>query len=177
MESSELEAVRLQVRRAYELGRARRALLVLIPILALAWPAWRVGGDARGPVLAGGLLSLVGVAFLWRGKRAGGVVLPAMFAGALPFGCGLWAHCAVESRFGLCVFACLAGGVAAGFLVARFAQRSDARGETWAYAGTVAILTGSVGCACVGLGGLVGLVVGLGVVALPALLTPARASS
>ena len=165
------------MRRAYELGRVRRALLVVIPILALGALGWRVGGDARGPVLGGALLSLVGIWFLWRGQRVGGVVLPAMLAGTLPFGCALSTHCLGESRFGVCVLACFAGSVVAGLILASIARRSAALLETWMSAGVVAFLTGSVGCACVGVGGLVALALGLGIVAGPSLLGPLRSSS
>jgi len=176
MEPRELEAVRLRMRRQYELGRVRRSLFVLIPILALCVIAWRVGEDPRGPVVGGAMLALVTLAFLWRGQRAGRAVLPALLAGLLPFGCALYAHCAAESRLGLCALACAAGSVVAGLVIARLARRADARAKTWTYAGAVTLLTGSLGCACIGLGGLAALVLGLASVAVPSLLTGARAT-
>jgi hypothetical protein len=177
MGPSDVAAVRERLRRRYELARARRALIVLIPILAMAGLTWRVAGDLWGPIFGGALLSVVGVVFLWRGQAAGRVVVPAMLAGAVPFACALWAHCAGERSVGVCTLACLGASVAAGLMVARVARRSDAHARTWAYAGSVAILTGSIACACLGIGGLLGLALGFGAVAVPSLLAPSRAST
>ena len=59
-----------------------------------------------------------------------------------------------------CLPACIAGGVVAGFAVSWFAKQ---RGLDWRFfvgASAVSLLTGAMGCACIGYSGVFGLTAG-----------------
>ena len=64
------------------------------------------------------------------------------------------------------------GGALAGVIIARLAKRSSAPLGSWAAGGVVAALTGALGCACIGVFGVLGLVVGMVVVSAPLVLRP-----
>ena len=68
-----------------------------------------------------------------------------------------------------CVPACLAGGVLAGVVVGSIGVRTKRGWGFWLAASGVSLLTGAMGCACVGVPGLVGLVMGYTVMTVPAL--------
>ena len=61
----------------------------------------------------------------------------------------------------MCLPACFAGGIVAGLVLAAQARRSSARLETFAASASLALAAGSMGCGCVGLGGVVGAFLGL----------------
>jgi hypothetical protein len=60
----------------------------------------------------------------------------------------------------LCIPACATGGVLAGLAVAAVGIRRRSGIGFWLAASAVALLTGAMGCGCVGYAGLVGLVLG-----------------
>lgn len=167
--------------RAYELGRARHAAVLAVPLVALSIVAACLG--AR-PVTAG----VVGVAlltatwfFLWRGQTLGRSVFPGILAGLVPLALAVGARsyghvCTGSQCVSLCIPACTVGGVLAGFLIARAGRHAASRGRFVLGASALAVLVGSLGCSCVGYGGVAGLGVGLLVTLLPAALTPRRAT-
>jgi hypothetical protein len=101
-------------------------------------------------------------------------------AGLIPL---FFAHCAnqwghVCTPYGctsLCVPACAAGGVLAGLTVEWLARRGPRPQLTRGLGMIVAILTGGLGCACVGAFGLLAMIAGLAVSLLGSRLMPARA--
>jgi hypothetical protein len=75
----------------------------------------------------------------------------------------------------MCVPACSAGGVIAGLAVASVGNRRRAGAVFWLSASSLALLTGAMGCACVGYAGVVGLGVGFAAGVVPGLLRRAFA--
>jgi hypothetical protein len=173
MEPTDLDVLRRRARRMYELGRWRRALVAAVPAAALSSIAARSTHEVLDPMAGGSLLAIASVVFLWRGQHAGRAVLPGMVAGLIPFTAALLVRCAGETRFAICAVVSFLASAVGGLLVARSARVSGAIGRTWLYAGSVAILTGSVACTCIGVGGLAGLVLGLASVGAPSLLSRA----
>jgi hypothetical protein len=170
MRPSDLEAVRHRTKQLYEVGRGRRALVGALPAMTLVAIAVRSIHEVVDPIVSGALLAVVSILFFWRGQHAGRAVLPGTVAGMFPFAAALAMGWVGETRFMLCAGISFVASVVGGLLLARRAHRSASRARTWMYAGLVAVLTGSVACTCIGLGGLVGLVVGLAAVATPSLL-------
>lgn len=157
---------------AYEAGRRRLASHVALPLLVpgvlVAWLGHR---PAFGAAIAASMAALAWV-LVWRGRVAGRAVLPGALAGLLPLGMALGAQsvghvCTGTECYSLCVPACATGGVLAGLLIARLGRHVASPLQFWAVAGLLAALEGSLGCSCVGLGGIAGLILGLSVTVLP----------
>ncbi|MEW5742710.1 MAG: hypothetical protein AB1938_27580 [Myxococcota bacterium] len=153
-------------RRAYERSRLGRALAVAAPVVMLPAVSFLLGTSAASATLLGaGLVTAVALG-VWRGgavalSNAAGLkagLIPLVFAhGAKAFG-----HvCTPAGCTTLCVPACAAGGVLAGALVEWWARRGPRPNVTRALGAGVAVLTGGLGCACVGYAGLLALLVGL----------------
>lgn len=167
-----IEAIERRARLAYEAGRLWRAALAAAPILVLAACAGQVGGRTSGALSLGVAVYLVGSLFLWRGQDAGRAVLPGILAGVVPLSFALGARalghvCTGEVCVSLCVPACASGGVLAGLMITWFARRTSAEARSWVCAGSLALLTGALGCSCAGFGGILGLVGGLAVTGAP----------
>lgn len=177
MERLDLDALRRRSRRTYEIGRWRRASVSVLPAAALALLATRAAGEIMDPIVTATILALVSVAFSWWGQHAGSAVLPGTLAGTLPFAAALAVRWSGETRFATCAVVSFVASAIGGLLLARRVRRSDARARAWLYAGAIALLTGSVACSCIGLGGFVGLVLGLAAVATPSLLLLSRSDS
>jgi hypothetical protein len=166
------------VRRAYERGRAKRALVSAMPIAVVAAIAWAMEPELAPIASASALMFVAAVFFFFRGRGLGKGVLPGVAAGIVPFvamhAARAYGHvCAGSSCFTVCVPAAVIGGLVAGVFVGRLAARSeDQAGRVWASAGVMATLTGSLACACIGVGGLVGLVAGLLVGSIPLAIRP-----
>src|SRR5713101_3077387 len=165
MESPELKENERRARRAYEAARLRRAVLAFAPILLLV-TATALTGHRFGYTLAfGSALFALGVALLWYGLSAKQAVLPGVAAGLVPL---LFALCARQMNHAcggdhclmFCVPACLAGGVIAGIVVGSIGVRTRRGFGFWLAASGVCLLTGAMGCACVGLPGVMGLALG-----------------
>ncbi len=179
MDPSELDGLRRRLRLRYELSRLERALWGLFPALALAGVALVLGGTPRTVVTFGAVLGTLAVAALFRGQHAGRAVFPGLAAGLVPLACSLGARsfghvCAGGHCYSMCLPACFAGGIVAGLVLAAQARRSSARLETFVASSSLALAAGSMGCGCVGLGGVVGAFLGLLLVATPVLLIPVR---
>ncbi|GAC1356683.1 MAG: hypothetical protein NVSMB47_10080 [Polyangiales bacterium] len=169
-----------QARRTYERARLRGAFVLALPIVAIAGLAWLIDRQTMPIAVAGPLLFATAVVFFWRGQHLGRGVLPGIAAGAIPF---VAMHVARASGhvcngamcFSACLPATFAGAAIAGLVSAQRARRSGAPLASWGSAGFIAVLTGALGCACIGLGGVVGLVAGLLVGSVPMVLRPAVA--
>jgi len=69
-----------------------------------------------------------------------------------------------------CVPVCSVGGLVAGLAVASIGNQRRAGVVFWLSASTLALLTGAMGCACVGYSGVAGLAVGFAAGVVPGLL-------
>ncbi len=81
------------------------------------------------------------------------------FLGAMTHGCS-----------SLCVPACTLGGVVAGLAVARVGNQRRAGIWFWPSSSGLALLTGSMGCACIGYSGVASLGIGFAAGVVPGLL-------
>lgn len=95
----------------------------------------------------------------------GAGLLPLVFA----LGANHFHHCGPTAWKTLCVPACIAGGVLAGLIVAGIAYRRRAGAAFWGSAASLTLLTGAMGCGCIGYGGMLGLGAGFAVGVAPML--------
>lgn len=114
---------------------------------------------------------------LWYGRDPQKAVLPGIAAGLVPLALALCANhmhaCSAEGCSSLCVPACALGGFVAGLAVASVGNRRRVGIWFWLSASSLALLTGAMGCACIGYSGVVGLSIGFGVGVVPGLLRKA----
>lgn len=113
----------------------------------------------------GSALYPFGLIALWRGEEAGRAVLPGVLAGAVPLVLSLCTShighfCAAGSCYSLCLGACVVGGVTGGFIVARLGSKERHSVSFWLVGSGLALLTGALGCGCVGYSGLAWLAAG-----------------
>lgn len=174
MDSIDLTLLRRRTRRAYEFARLRRALLGVAPVLVLvALAAWV--GSRPVSTLGFGLATVCGgVLMLWYGREPQKAVLPGVVAGLVPLVFALSANhlsaCGADGCGSLCVPACALGGVVAGLAVASVGNQRKAGLGFWVSASALALLTGAMGCACIGYTGVLGLGAGFGAGVVPGLL-------
>jgi hypothetical protein len=114
----------------------------------------------------------------WRGGPHAEVATPALWAGLVPFAAPLlsrgYGHLCVEGAcVSYCLLACGIGGFLAGLV---FAARARPRGAAWASGAGILALTGALGCTFAGVPGLLGMLAGGVVGAVPAAWWMARAS-
>lgn len=171
-----------RARRAYELGRARRAAIFAAPILALPAIAGAMAPEPAAPYALGALLYVVAALCAYLGRDLARGVLPGVAAGFVPFAlvhaARAYGHvCTGSGCMSLCLPACVAGGLAAGAAFAYVVRRRRSSRAAWISAGLVASLTGSLACTCVGLGGVAGLLAGILVGAAPFALRPASSGA
>lgn len=161
----EVEALKRRLRRVYELRRLRSAVVGFAPMLLLIALAAALGGRLALASVAGASLFLLGVASLWYGREPGRGVLPGALAGAFALLLALCANhmghfCTGERCLSWCVPACVAGGVIAGGLVSFVGLRQRRGAGYWVTASSITLLTGALGCSCVGFAGIGGLAAG-----------------
>ena len=173
----------LLARRAYESGRRWRALELALPLLGVGVLAAVTGTRVPVAVVVSLALTTLAFAFLVRGQAVGRAVVPGLLLGLVPFACARAAQhvpasmghlCTGSACVSWCIPMCVGGGFLAGALIGRVARRSSAPLAFAVAAGALAALTGALGCACVGLSGVVGGVVGIGSGLLPTLAWPRR---
>lgn len=172
MASIDVIALERRIRRRYEAARLGRAVLGMLPAAALVWLAVVIAARPSSTLLFGIAMLLGGVALLWYGREPRRALLPGLGAGIVPLGLALaanaWGHvCTGSGCTTLCLPACVAGGTIAGLLVASVGHRRRAGWGFWGTASAIALLTGAMGCACIGLAGVGGLVLGFGAGLLP----------
>ncbi len=170
----DLQELERRARRRYEVARARRALVGAAPALALLF-VLAIGAIDR-LLLVGLALSLyVCLAMLlWVGRDAARAVLPGLAAGLVPLVFSLVAHTISHDCAGwtclVCIPMCASGGLIAGAAVSWLGLRLRFGAVYWAAASLLVLLVGAMGCACVGVSGVVGLLLGLVVGAAPGVL-------
>jgi hypothetical protein len=172
MESVERLEERAKLR--YELARVRRAVLGFAPVLVLVAVAAFFAKRPSSTVSFGIAVFAVGAVLLWYGRDLRRAVLPGVAVGIVPMAFALCANhvghmCMGDHCTSLCIPACAAGGLVAGLAVAGIGIRRRSGAGFWVATSGVALLTGAMGCGCVGYGGVAGLVVGFAVGLLPAL--------
>lgn len=170
--NDELDRTLRRARFHYEWMRARRALLGFLPVFGLVGAVCALSDQPERALASGIILFLLGAAVLWYGRDLRRAVLPGVAAGLLPislvFGAEHLGHaCGGSSCTSLCLAACVAGGFLAGGWVTSSKTAREARVAFWVAASAVALLTGAMACARLGIAGMGGLLFGYGVGALP----------
>jgi hypothetical protein len=167
-------SVERKARWAYERARLRSAALGVLPLIALVGVAvW----FARRPLSSlgfGAIAVVAGLVMLFYGRDPQRAVLPGVAAGSIPLilaTCANRLHCCGPEGCGMwCVPACAAGGVVAGLVIARIGVVKRAGPFFWVSASGLALLTGAMGCSCVGYSGVVGLGLGFSFGVVPGVL-------
>lgn len=167
MDSIESAHWRRRARLMYEWARLRRALVGFAPALLVVALAAFITPRPASALLFGGALFCAGVALLWYGHDLHRAVLPGVLAGVVPLAVALCANqvghvCTGASCVSLCLPACAGGGLIAGITVSVIGHRRKLGGGFWIAGSVVALLTGAMGCACIGYAGLFGLLAGYG---------------
>jgi hypothetical protein len=174
MASIDLEGLRGKARAAYEWGRVRRAVVGFAPVFALVALASALAGGFGDIAPFGCALFAAGVAALWYGREPKRAVVPGLVAGLLPFVLTLSAMRMGSACFGahcssVCLAACVAGGLCAGYVIGRTGVRRRYGFGYYLTGSAVSVLTGAMGCVCLGAAGLGGLALGYGMGVVPAL--------
>jgi hypothetical protein len=174
MDSTDLVQRQRRARLAYELGRVRLALLGIAPLLILIAAAVWLGERPAAALAFGSATLALGAGMLWYGRDPQRAVLPGIAAGMVPLAFALCANkmyaCGADGCSSLCVPACTLGGVVAGLAVAGVGNQRRAGPAFWLSACGLALLTGAMGCTCIGSSGVVGLGVGIAAGVVPGLL-------
>lgn len=179
--TNQLNQTLRRARLRYEWTRARRAVLGFLPVFVLVAVACALGDRPWWALLFGLLLFMAGVVALSYGRGARRAVLPGLAAGMAPLVLVLLARhvghvCGGAECTSLCLQACVVGGAIAGLAVGFTKGARTAGAAFWVAASFVAVLTGAMACARLGISGIVGLVSGYLVGLLPGLIRRARRS-
>jgi hypothetical protein len=181
MDSTELSEVERRTRARYEWARAKRAVVGFAPLLLVVAVATAV---ARHPSVTGALgiaAFIAGAVMLWYGRDPKRAVLPGVLAGLVPLALALCTShmhgCTGDGCMMMCVPACSVGGLVAGLAVASVGNQRRAGAVFWLSASALALLTGAMGCACVGYSGIAGLAIGFTAGVVPGLLRRAFGQS
>ncbi|HVY26129.1 MAG TPA: hypothetical protein VHB79_06235 [Polyangiaceae bacterium] len=174
MASDNLSLIERRVRRKYEWARARRAFWGFTPVLLIVAAAAALAKRPGSTLTFGALMFALGVAALWYGRDVRKAVLPGVALGLIPLVLALCANhmhhvCMGDACMSVCLPACTAGGLVAGIGMAIVGQRQRLGVGYWLAASAITLLTGAMGCSCVGYAGVLGLAAGFGVGLLPAL--------
>jgi hypothetical protein len=174
MASIDLGRLEQRARRRYEWARLRRAALGFAPAVAIIAGAALLGGRPRSALSFGCTLFVAGAFLLWYGRDVRRAVLPGLAFGLVPLALALCATrvghvCNGEHCMSVCVPACSLGGVLAGLAIAAIGHRGKHRWPFWAGASSIALLTGAMGCSCVGYSGVIGLSLGFAIGLVPGL--------
>lgn len=172
MDSTEMTNVERRARLRYEWRRVRRAVLGFAPAIAIIAVAAWLATRPMWPITFGALMFAYGVVLLWYGRDLKRAVLPGVVAGVMPLAFALCASrighvCTGDRCMMVCIPACTVGGVVAGLAVAAVGHRGKHGFGYWASASGIALLTGAMGCACIGIAGVVGLSAGFAVGLVP----------
>jgi hypothetical protein len=167
------DELRAGCRKAYEQSRVGLGLRAAWPVVPMVALALYVGDRPRHTLLVGALLALAAASLRWRGETYARALTPGFLAGSAPLLLPLLfratSHCCIGSIcMSSCMLGCVGGGVIAGVavgLAAALEQRS--RGPFLLSASLIAGLAGMLGCAVVGVSGVIGMAVALAITSLP----------
>lgn len=168
------ERIEHRARLRYEWARVRRALIGFAPALLVVAVAAVFAKRPSSTVAFGIATFAMGTVLLWYGRDLKRAVLPGAVAGLVPLVLVLCANrmdhvCMDGACMNICLPACAVGGVVSGLVVAAVGVRHKGGLGFWLSASAVALLTGAMGCSCIGYAGLVGLAGGFGVGVVPGL--------
>ncbi len=179
MDTVDLTRVERRARARYEWARAWTATLGFAPVLIIVASAAILGRHSYATLALGVGMFVAGAVMLWYGREPKRAVLPGVLAGLIPLALVLCANhlhgCTGDDCMMVCMPACVAGGVVAGFVVAAVAARRRASIAFWVSASGLTLLTGAMGCACIGYAGVLGLAAGYLVGVIPGLIRRALA--
>lgn len=155
-----------QLSAAYEKGRWFWALGRVLPVSLIPASVLLLGGRPAGVLGFGFLLMVSLVPLLWSGKELARGAWVGLSSGlpalAFPLAAQFAGHACLSSGcYSLCIPACISGGLVAGFLLSRRCLSSPSPVASMGSALGVALLTGALGCSCVGFSGVAGLFAGL----------------
>ncbi|MGD0835931.1 MAG: hypothetical protein ABSB49_04710 [Polyangia bacterium] len=170
-----IDHVERRARMRYEGARLRRALIGFAPVLVVVILAARFSQRPSSALGFGLAMFAMGIVLLWYGRDLKRAVLPGIAAGLLPLVLVLCANhvkhvCLGGTCMTLCVPACAVGGIVAGLATSSVGVRHKSRVAFWLAMSALALLTGAMGCSCIGHGGVVGLALGFGAGTVPGLL-------
>jgi hypothetical protein len=169
-----------RARAGYEQARVRFALQVAAPVAVLPLLSFSLGTAGRSAAVLGvGLVVTLALA-TWRGGGFSLGAFSGLKAGLFPLAFAhaakLFGHvCTPAGCTTLCVPACATGGIIAGLLVERWARTSSRPALTRGLGIGVALLTGALGCSCVGWSGVLALLASLAATSLATRLVPRAA--
>lgn len=148
-----------RMRRAYELGRLKRAACSVWPLVGVSTVSLLLGSVRILDVVLAGALVVIGFGFVWQGQVAEKAVVPGVAAGLAPFVLAWLANgpregCEHGSLYSYCVLACAVGGVVAQVVVVRFARNHQKQVTAWGLATVLAFVVGGMGCGCIGYSGI-----------------------
>lgn len=173
MDSIDLNQLEREARARYERRRFGLSFAGAAPVLLVIAAAAFFAKRPTSVAFFGGLLFVTGVVLLWRGRDLRLALWPGVLSGLIPLVAALVANhghgCSGDHCSTLCVPACTAGGVTAGFVVSVIATRLKLGWGFLAAASAVSLLTGAMGCSCVGYSGVLALVGGFSVGLVPQL--------
>lgn len=157
----DLDSLRMDARRGYELGRVRfagRIIAVIAPLAAVCW--WETRASLKCAVFAVGLIALA-MGLRRRNQRGVEDVNAGLLAGLVPAGTALLiCHFAPTCPETLLVGTCVAAGALAGIAIGRYVIVNHL-GQRGMAAGLIALLTASLGCVGVGIGVTFGIAVAM----------------
>lgn len=165
--------LRSRAKRAYELERLRLGVVAALPVVPLVALSMCVSGGPKLALSAGILLAALAVCLRARGQAYGRALMPGLLAGTvpllLPMALRASGHCCVAGVcWPGCMMACIGGGLVAGLAVGiTAAGQNEQRGAYLISAVSVAGLTGALGCAVVGVAGLVGMALAICLTSVP----------
>ena len=150
---------------AFRKGRRSEALWLFSAAAVLLGVALLCNAQWGSILPIGGVLLLLSAVFGYTGF-AGRVAWAALLLGAIPLACATCAQhighiCTPTGCVSWCLPLCLFGGSLAGILLARTALASPKPATSFIGGAALVFTTGALGCACVGLGGVVGMGLGL----------------
>jgi hypothetical protein len=181
MVSTDLARLEQRARARYELGRLRRALLGVCPLVPVILLALWLNERPVSTLCCGLAAAALGAGMLWYGRDPQRAVLPGVAAGLIPLALSLCANqihqCGPDGCTSFCAPACTLGGAVAGLAIASVGSRRQLGPWYWVGASGLALATGAMGCSCVGYSGVLGLGVGFGLGMLPGLLRRRRKMS
>jgi hypothetical protein len=174
MDSTDLAKMERRARRKYELARAWQAFWGFSPSLVVVTDAALASKHPTSAVVFGSGMFALGLGLLWYGRGVRRAVLPGLAMGLLPLSLALCANhvghmCMGDGCMTLCVPACAIGGLGAGIGVSVIGWRQGQGIGFWVAASALTVLTGAMGCSCVGYAGVAGLAIGYAAGVLPAI--------
>lgn len=172
MDSIEFARIERKLRLRYERSRVQRALFGFAPALLIVLGAALLTRRPHPVLLFGVSMFIAGTLALWHGREMRRAVLPGLLAGLVPLTLAICANhighaCTGTLCIGLCIPACTLGGLVAALSVAGLAHKRSYGREYWIGATGIALLTGAMGCSCIGYSGVAGLMIGYGLGVVP----------